>query len=345
LSQTEGVRQAAQRFSTPVKLLLIDGHYYVYRSFFAIRELSNSRGEPTNAIYGFVKTVRRMVKDLAPDLGAVVWDMGMPQRRVALQPAYKQQRVEMPDLMRPQLTFIQNLVPMLGFASLWLPDTEADDLMASYAVAARARGDDVVLATNDKDLFQLVNGNVKVYSTNKADLAAPSDAFALLGIDAVRKKWGVEPGQIGDVLSLIGDSVDNIPGVDGLGPKGAANLLAMHGSLDALLADLEAVKNERVREKLKAARAQIEQNREMVRLDLDLPLPEPLDALSIRPRWPELIAELEKCEFKSLLAEVRAEAAGAGAATAPPAPAVSPAPPAAPASPKPSTAHSQGELF
>ena len=311
-----------------MKLLLIDGHYYVYRSFFAIRELSNSRGEPTNAIYGFVKTVRRMVKDLAPDLGAVVWDMGMPQRRVALQPAYKQQRAEMPDLMRPQLTFIQNLVPMLGFASLWLPDTEADDLMGSYAVAARARGDDVVLATNDKDLFQLVNGNVKVYTTNKADLAAPSDTFALLGIEAVRKKWSVDPGQIGDVLALIGDNVDNIPGVEGLGPKGAATLLNTHHSLDALLADLDAVKNERIREKLKAACAQIEQNREMVRLDLDLPLPQPLDALAIRPRWPELIAELEKCEFKSLLAEVRAEAVVAS-----------------PSNAAPNTPHKQGELF
>ncbi len=292
-----------------MKLLLIDGHYYVYRSFFAIRELSNSRGEPTNAIYGFIKTVRRMVKDLAPDLGAVMWDMGMPQRRVALQPAYKQQRAEMPDLMRPQLTFIQNLVPMMGFASIGMPDTEADDLMGTYAVAARARGDDVVLATNDKDLFQLVNGNVKVYSTNKADLAAPSDTFALLGNDAVRKKWGVEPHQIGDVLALIGDTVDNIPGVDGVGGKTAATLLNTHGSLDALLANLDAVKNERMREKLKASRAQIEQNREMVRLDLDLPLPQPLDALTIRPRWPELVAELEKCEFKSLLAEVRADAA------------------------------------
>jgi DNA polymerase-1 len=300
-----------------VKLLLIDGHYYVYRSFFAIRELSNSRGEPTNAIYGFIKTVRRMVKDLAPDLGAVMWDMGMPQRRVALQPAYKQQRAEMPELMRPQLTFIQNLVPMMGFASIGLPDTEADDLMGTYAVAARARGDDVVLATNDKDLFQLVNGNVKVYSTNKADLAAPSDAFALLGNEAVRKKWGVEPHQIGDVLALIGDTVDNIPGVDGVGGKTAATLLNTHGSLDALLANLDAVKNERMREKLKASRAQIEQNREMVRLDLDLPLPQPLDALAIRPRWTELVAELEKCEFKSLLAEVKADAAIAAGPAAP----------------------------
>ncbi|MEP6671779.1 MAG: 5'-3' exonuclease H3TH domain-containing protein [Chthoniobacter sp.] len=330
-----------------MKLLLIDGHYYVYRSFFAIRELSNSRGEPTNAIYGFVKTVRRMVKDLAPDLAAVVWDMGMPQRRVALQPAYKEQRAEMPELMRPQLTFIQNLVPMLGFASLWLPDTEADDLMASYAVAARARGDDVVLATNDKDLFQLVNGNVKVYSTNKTDLAAPSDTFALLGNESVRKKWNVEPGQIGDVLALIGDNVDNIPGVDGIGPKGAATLLNAHGSLDALLADLDAVKNERVREKLKAARAQIEQNREMVRLDLDLPLPQPLDALGIHPRWPELVAELEKCEFKSLLAEVKAEAGAAGVITAPATPPVTVATVASAALPAPPSAasHSQGELF
>src|SRR6202042_795950 len=99
-----------------------------------------------------------------------------------------------------------------------------------------------------------------------------------------------------------GDTVDNIPGVEGIGPKGAAALLATHGSLDALLADLDSVKNERIREKLKTSRAQIEQNREMVRLDLDLPLPQPLDALGIRPQWPELIAELEKCEFKSLLA-------------------------------------------
>ena len=310
----------------PLKLLLIDGHYYVYRSFFAIRDLTTSGGEPVNAIYGFVKTVRRMVKDLAPDFGAVVWDMGMPQRRVALQPAYKQQRAEMPDTMRPQLTFIQNLVPFLGFASLSLPDTEADDLMASYAVAATARGDEVVLATNDKDLFQLVNGKVKVYSTNKADLAAPSDGFALLGEESVRKKWGVTPPQIADVLALIGDAADNIPGVPGIGPKGAASLLAEHGSLDALLADLDAVKNERIREKLKAARDQIGQNREMVRLDLDLPLPAALGDMAIRPRPAELAAELEKCEFKSLLAEVRAEAAS---------------PRAQPASPPPA----QGELF
>ena len=291
-----------------MKLLLIDGHYYVYRSFFAIRDLSNSRGEPTNAIYGFVKTVRRMVKDLSPDLGAIIWDAGIPKRRSDLQPAYKETRSEMPDLMRPQLTFIQNLAPMLGLASLWLPDTEADDLMASYATAARDRGDEVVLATNDKDLFQLVGDRVKVYSTNKADVADPANAFALLGAEKVRAKWDVAPEQIGDVLALVGDSADNIPGVPGLGPKGAAKLLADHGSLDAILANPDIVKNDRIREKLNASREQIIQNREMVRLDLDLALPARLDSLTIRPRYTELIAELEKCEFKSLLAEVKADA-------------------------------------
>jgi len=314
-----------------LKLLLIDGHYYVYRSFFAIRELSNRKGEPTNAIYGFVKTVRRMIKDLAPDLAAVIWDMGVPKRRTDLQPAYKEQRAEMPDLMRPQLGFIQNLVPFLGLASLGLPDTEADDLMASYAVAARDRGDEVVLATNDKDLFQLVGERVKVYSTNKTDLVSPKDTHALLADEAVLKKWGVTPVQIGDVLSLIGDSADNIPGVNGLGQKGAATLLNVHGNLDAILANPDAVKNERMREKLKAAREQIIQNREMVRLDLDLPLPLPLDALTIAPKYPELIGELEKCDFGSLLAEVKAEAG----AKSPPA--GIPAPPAA--------GSTQGELF
>ena len=299
-----------------MKLLLVDGHYYVYRSFFAIRDLSNSRGEPTNAIYGFVKTLRRMVKDLAPQLGAVVWDEGLPARRTDLQPAYKQQRAEMPQDMRPQLDYIRELVPLLGFRSVSLPDTEADDLMASYACQAVQRKMEVVLATNDKDLFQLVDDGVRIYTTNKADLASPKDSFALLDGASVRKKWGVPPQRIGDVIALIGDTVDNIPGVTGLGPKNAAHLLKTHGSLDALMAAPDAVENARIREKLVAAREQILQNREMVKLDTDLPLPAPLEELRIEPRYPELIAAIERCEFKSLLQEVQAEAAGAGKANA-----------------------------
>jgi 5'-3' exonuclease len=289
------------------KLLLVDGHYYAYRSFFAIRELSNSRGEPTNAIYGFIKALRRMLKDVRPDWALVVWDMGIPQRRSDLQPAYKQHREEMPDLMRPQLGRIQEILPLLGVLNAWLPDTEADDLMASYTTSAVNAGHEVVLATNDKDLFQLVNDKVRIYSTLKADLAAPGDSHVLLGEDAVRRKWGVDPGQIGGVLSLTGDSADNIPGVPGLGPKGAASLIQKHGSLAAILADPEVIANERVREKIRAAKQQIEENREMVRLDLDLPLPVPLEGLAVRPQYEELLRELGRCEFRSLLKEVAGE--------------------------------------
>jgi 5'-3' exonuclease len=295
-----------------MKLLLIDGQYYVYRSFFAIPNLSNSKGEPTNAIFGFTKTLRLMVKHLQPELGAVFWDEGMPERRVKLQPAYKETRKEMPKPMVPQLDFIQKLTPLLGFQSISLPNTEADDLMGCYAIAACQRAEmEVVLATNDKDLYQLVGPCVKVYTTAKADLASPKDAFALLSEDQVVAKWEVPPNLIGDVLALAGDSVDNIPGV-GLGRKTAAALIREFGGLESLLANIDKVKSARTRQKLINSRDQILENRKMVDLDCHLELPVPIDELRIEPDYPNLIRALEQCEFKSLLQEVRDEAARIG---------------------------------
>jgi 5'-3' exonuclease len=311
LKNNEEVRQF--RYVPGVKLLLIDGHYYVYRSFFAIQNLSNSRGEPTNAIYGFTKTVRRMMKDLQPEYGAVVWDEGLPQRRTELQPAYKETRKEMPQAMVPQLDFIQKLAPLLGFKNISLPNTEADDLMGCYAMTACQRGWEVVLATNDKDLFQLVNPNVKIYTTAKADLVSPKDAFALLGEPEVVAKWDVPPQQIGDVLAIAGDSVDNIPGA-GIGRKAAAALIREHGGLEALLNNLDRVKSQRSREKLLGARDQILQNRKMVELECSTELPLSLDELKIAPDYPALLETLEKCEFKSLLQEVHDEASKVGTA-------------------------------
>jgi DNA polymerase-1 len=297
-----------------MKLLLIDGHYYVYRSFFAIQNLSNSKGEPTNAIFGFTKTLRLMLKHLEPELGAVFWDEGLPEKRMKLQPAYKETRKEMPTPMVPQLDFIQKLTPLLGFKNVSLPNTEADDLMGCYTMTACQRKIDVVLATNDKDLYQLVGPCVKVYTTAKADLATPKDAFALLDEEKVTTKWGVPPKLIGDVLALSGDAVDNIPGV-GFGRKTAAGLIREFGGLDGLLANVDKIKSELTREKLGNARDQILQNRKMVELDCDTPLPVQIDNLRIKPDYPALIAALEKCEFKSLLQEVREEAAQAGTAT------------------------------
>jgi DNA polymerase-1 len=254
-----------------------------------------------------------MLKHLQPDLGAVVWDEGVPQKRVELQPAYKETRKEMPKPMIPQLEFIQKLTPLLGFRNISLPDTEADDLMGCYAIAACERpGMEVVLATNDKDLYQLVGPCVKVYTTAKADLASPKDAFALLSEDQVTAKWEVPPKLIGDVLALTGDSVDNIPGA-GLGRKTAAALIREFGGLEPLLNNIDKVKSERTREKLASGREQILQNRKMVDLDCRLKLPVPIDQLRIEADYPALIAALETCEFKSLLQEVRDEASHAGA--------------------------------
>jgi DNA polymerase-1 len=188
--------------------------------------------------------------------------------------------------------------------------------MGCYAMAAcKRKGIEVILATNDKDLYQLVGPCVKVYTTAKADLASPKDAFALLGEKEATAKWEVPPKMIGDVLALSGDSVDNIPGVSGLGRKTASALVREFGGLDRLLANIDKVKSDKMRIKLTAAREQIVQNRKMVELDCHMELPIPIDDLQIKPDYPALIKELEKCEFKSLLQEVKAEAVKVGSST------------------------------
>lgn len=292
-----------------MRLLLVDGHYYLYRSFFAIRGLKNSRGEPTNAIYGFIKALRKMLADVKPDRAAVIWDAGLPARRVELQPAYKQNRSEMPDDLRPQEDWLQKNISLLGTQSLELPNTEADDLIASYARASRKDGADVVIATNDKDILQLVEAHIHIYSTNKTDIK--EGTFALLGPAEVAEKWGVPAAHIADVLALTGDSSDNIPGVPGIGGKTAVQLVTAHGSVQCLLENPSLIENPRLREKIIANRDIIIANREMVRLDDDLPLPVSWESLEISPRHPELLAALRDCEFKSLVSEIEAEAAKA----------------------------------
>ena len=199
----------------------------------------------------------------------------------------------------------------MGLQSIALPNTEADDLMGCYVVAAGRDQHDIVLSTNDKDLFQLVSDKVRVYSTNKADLKHPKDSHALLGVEEVTERWGVPPAGIGEVLALTGDSVDNIPGVDGIGLKTASALIRQFGTVQNLLDNLKDVPSEKVRKRLGEARAQILQNREMVKLDLDHPLPVPIAELKIQPIYDEYLKGLEQCEFKSLLTEIREEAGNA----------------------------------
>ena len=286
-----------------MRLLLVDGHYYAYRSFFAIRDLTNSRGEPTNAVFGFVKALRKMISDVKPDAAAVVWDAGLPERRMELLPSYKQQRDETPNDLETQLPVIEEAVAALGIRNVSLERHEADDLIASYAAAARRNAAQVVIATNDKDIYALVGDGVSVYSTNKTDLKDPKDGFALLGPAEVEEKWGVPPRQIPDVLALTGDSADNIPGVDGVGPKTAAKLVREHGSTALIAENPSVITNLKLREKVSACGDRLRDNLELVRLEHDLPLPVALDQLKISPDPAAVVALAKKCEFRSLLAE------------------------------------------
>lgn len=287
--------------------MLVDGYYYAYRSFHALPGFLSPAGEPTGAIFGFLKALRRMQKDLRPDRAAVVWDEGLPQRRTLLQPQYKVQRAEMPELLQAQLERLREMITLLGFQSASLPDTEADDLMASYAFAARKAGWECIMATADKDLFQIVAQDIRVYSTQKNDLSSSRDTFALLEAPQVLQKWGVRPDQLGDVLSLVGDSADNIPGVPGIGPKSATALIKRWESLDGIYAHLSEAGTHKLIEKLQAGQRQAFENREMVRLDYDLPLPKSLDELRIAPEFDLLLPALEMCGFKSLWEEMLRE--------------------------------------
>ena len=293
-----------------MRLLLVDGHYYAYRSFFAIRDLTNSRGEPTNAVFGFVKALRKMLAEVKPDAAAVIWDAGLPERRMQLLPSYKQQRDETPDDLARQFPVIEEAVKALGVHNVSLGGHEADDLIASYATAARGGDVEVVIATNDKDIYALVREGVHIYSTNKADLKDPKDGFTLLGPVEVEEKWGVPPGRIPDVLALTGDAVDNIPGVDGVGPKTAAKLVREHGPVAWLAENPALITNEKLRAKVAAAAERVRDNLELVRLEHDLPLPVALSALTISADPAAVVALAKKCEFRSLLAEYEKLARG-----------------------------------
>ena len=293
-----------------MRLLLVDGHYYAYRSFYAIRSLSNSRGEPTNALYGLAKTLKRMNAELKPDLAAFILDGGLPASRMEVQPDYKANRSETPPDLAAQFPLLGAVAAVLGHTTICVEGEEADDLLASYAREASRRGIEVILATNDKDLMQLVGetgGAVTVYQP-----VTGGEGFGLLDSAGVTAKWGVPPERIGDLLTLTGDAVDNIPGVPGVGPKTAAALLQEHGTLDALIEVVATaptrIKSEKLRAALVAAResGHLARNRIMVSLRDALPLPVTIDELLFRPDPAQQAALFAKLEFRTLQREAEA---------------------------------------
>jgi 5'-3' exonuclease len=279
-----------------MRLLIVDGHYYAYRSYFAIKGLKNSSGKATNALFGFAKAIQRMLQELKPDYRLVIWDGGLSTERVALVSQYKSQRAEMPDSLREQMDDLVELTKALGFASICMDGVEADDLIASYAIAASKEKIETIIATNDKDLYQLVSDQIFIYSPQK-------EGFALQGREDVIKKWGVPPESLALVLALMGDASDNIPGVPGIGPKTAAAWVQQYQSLENIDRHLMDIGTDTQRSALAAAWEQVKKNYSMVQLHSTMPLPIKLNQLQIAPNYNRQIDLFNQWEFKTMKAK------------------------------------------
>jgi len=284
--------------SSKAKLLIVDGHAYAYRAFFAIRALSSPSGAATNAIYGFIRMLAKAKSLIQPTHVAVVWDGGLARERMDLLPEYKAQRPEMPSDLESQLDQIVDYLHAVNMASYLKDGCEADDCIAAITEDAVAAGWEVVIATSDKDFMQLVSPKVRLLN--------PSDKTeTLMGVEEVRAKTGVEPTQIVDWLSLIGDSVDNIPGAPGVGPKTAMDLLHQFGSIDGIYQRLSEVRSERVRTSLENSAKAVRRNQQLVKLRLEAPCEVAIEELALKPGDFRALRELFLgWGFKTLLHEL-----------------------------------------
>jgi len=280
------------------RLLIVDGHAYAYRAFHAIRGMRSPTGEPTNAVFGFIKMLIKMRGLLSPTHFIVVWDGGLSAERVMALPEYKAQRPEMPAELASQIDEIIGYLEAASIASYCEEGVEADDYIACLARCATKADLDVVIASSDKDFMQLVAPGIGLFNPN-------DKSEVIWGAEQVRNKTGVEPSQIVDWLALVGDSVDNIPGVPGVGPKTAADLLRQFESVDKLYRRLSEVKSDRLRAVLESSAGDVRRNLELVRLKADLSCSFSLEELREKPADADQLAPLfRRWGFRSLLAEL-----------------------------------------
>jgi DNA polymerase-1 len=294
-------------------LVLIDGSHAVFRAYFAVRGLSSPTGMPTGAVYGFVAMLLKLQKERAPNHIAVCFDAPGPTFRHELLPSYKANRPEMPADLAQQWPIAQRLVSEMGLPLLVKPGLEADDLIATLATQGRARGWDVLVVSSDKDLMQLVRDDGDGAPGHVWQLDdAKQTVFDSKGVAA---KWGVPPRLVGDLLAIMGDSSDNVPGVKGIGEKGASKLLQQFGSLGAVYERLDEVEPQRLRELLRQDHDSAMRARRLVALRCDAELPWTLDDL--QPKESDraaLVQSFTDLGFKRLLKE--AQEAGGGATAA-----------------------------
>ena len=307
-----------------IRLFLVDGSGFIFRAYHALPPLTRkSDGLPIGAISGFCNMLWKLLVDMkaqpeGPTHLAVIFDHSEQTFRNKLYDQYKAHRPPPPEDLIPQFPLMRRATRAFGVPCLELPGYEADDLIAAYACKVRDAGGEVTIVSSDKDLMQLVGDRVSMLDTMKN---------VKIGREQVIEKFGVPPEKVVDVQALCGDSVDNVPGAPGIGIKTAALLINEYGDLDSLLARAGEIKQPKRRDTLIEFADQIRLSRELVRLDCDTPLPEPVDGLAVsEPNPEELAAFLEEMEFKSLARRV----AGGGAAAPAPVP-VAPAAKAAPA--------------
>jgi len=305
--------------TAPPDLVLVDGSSYVYRAFHALPPLSNSRGEPTGAVLGVLNMLLKFVKDYQPRRIAVVFDAPGKTFRDELFTEYKAHRPTMPDDLRAQVEPLLAIIKAQGLPLLRVPGVEADDVIGTLARRAARAGQRVLISTGDKDMAQLVDDSTTLINTMNN---------SVLDRAGVKAKFDVFPEQIIDYLALIGDSSDNIPGIDKVGPKTGAKLLHQYGSLDNLVAHVAEVPG-KVGENLRAGLSMLELSRRLATIHTDLKLP--LSVEELTPGAPDVPALRElygRLELRTLLRSLEPEAGAAPAA--PPAPgAAAPSPPAA----------------
>jgi DNA polymerase I len=280
------------------RLFLVDGSSYIFRAFYAIRHLSNSKGLPTNAIFGFTQMLLKVLKEHQPDYLAVVLDSKGPTFRSKVYKEYKANRPAMPEALVPQIPYIRRIIEEYQIATLEMEGYEADDLIGTVAKGL-APEVDVVIITGDKDILQLVSDRIQVYDTMKEKR---------FGVKEVVQRFGVKPEQVVEVMGLAGDAIDNIPGVPGIGEKTAIELIKIFGSIENLLTHLDQVRQKKLKENLETYGEQARLSRKLATIHTDVPLTYRLnDFAPSSPNQNGLREIFKELEFNKLLKELPEE--------------------------------------
>lgn len=281
------------------KLFLIDGHALCYRCFYAIKSLTTSKGQPTNAVYGFVRIIRNILREYEPDYMAVCFDSLEKTRRQEKFAAYKIQRPPMPDDLRSQLPIIKEITQAFNIPIFEVGGAEADDIIATISRKFAREDLDVVIVSDDKDMFQLADKNIKFFNS-KSD--------SILDEQALKEKLGFDPRHISDFIGLVGDKSDNIPGVKGIGEVYGRQWINEFGSLEKILEHFGSLKNPKVKEKLLVEQKEAARfSKELAVLDAAVPVEYTIEALEVRgPDNDRLYAMFQNLEFRKLAEELAA---------------------------------------